>query len=236
MKYVGSKRRLVKDIAPILQNAIDNWGGCKGYIEPFVSGANMICNIRCDNRIGCDVHKYLIALLKHIQESTEDLPSTYNEDYYNHVYHNQSSYPDWLVGLVGFSTFGAKWFGGYPRGCKNDGVTPRDIVNESIRNLKTQAPLLKGIEFDCMDFREIYEFEGYVIYNDIPYRNSLKYSTSSFPYDEFYDWCRRMSRANKVFVSEYSMPDDFKCIWMKEVKCTVDKASRTNRVEKLFTL
>lgn len=27
MRYVGSKRRLVKDIAPILQNGIDNWGG-----------------------------------------------------------------------------------------------------------------------------------------------------------------------------------------------------------------
>ena len=27
MRYVGSKRRLVKEIAPILQNAIDNWGG-----------------------------------------------------------------------------------------------------------------------------------------------------------------------------------------------------------------
>lgn len=124
----------------------------------------MICNIRCDNRVGYDVHKYLIALLKHIQESTEDLPSTYNQDYYNLVYHNQSSYPDWLVGLVGFSTFGAKWFGGYPRGFKNDGVTPRDIVNESIRNLKAQASLLKGVKFDCMDFREIENLEGYVMY------------------------------------------------------------------------
>lgn len=27
MKYVGSKRRLAKEIALILQNAIDNWGG-----------------------------------------------------------------------------------------------------------------------------------------------------------------------------------------------------------------
>ncbi len=236
MKYVGSKRRLAKEIAPILQNAIDNWGGCKGYIEPFVGGANMICNIRCDNRVGYDSHKYLIALLKHIQESTADLPLTYDEEFYNQVRDDKDAYPDWLVGLVGFSTFGAKWFGGYPRGFKNDGITPRNIVNESIRNLKAQAPLLNGIEFNCIDFREIDELEGYVIYCDPPYQNSLRYSTSFFPYDEFYNWCRRMSNANKVFISEYAMPDDFKCIWTKEIKCTVDKASRTNRTEKLFTL
>lgn len=112
MRYVGSKRRLVKEIAPILQNAIDNWGECKGYIEPFVGGANMICNIRCDNRIGYDSHRYLIALLKHIQESAADLPLTYDEEFYNQVRDSNESYPDWLVGLVGFSTYGAKWFGG----------------------------------------------------------------------------------------------------------------------------
>lgn len=236
MKYVGSKRRLVKEIAPILQNTIDNWEGCKGYIEPFVGGANMICNIRCNNRVGYDSHKYLIALLKHIQESIADLPLTYDEEFYNQVRDNKDAYPDWLVGLVGFSTYSAKWFGGYPRAFKNDGITPRDEVDESIRNLKAQAPLLKGIEFNCMDFRGIDEVEGYVIYCDPPYKNSLRYSVSSFPYDEFYNWCRRMSIANKVFISEYSMPDDFKCIWTKEIKCTVDKASRTNRTEKLFTL
>ena len=196
----------------------------------------MICNIQCNNRIGYDSHKYLIALLKHIQESIADLPLTYDEEFYNQVRDNKESYPDWLVGLVGFSTFGAKWFGGYPRGFKNDGATPRDIVNESIRNLKVQAPLLNGIEFNCMDFREIDEFEEYVIYCDPPYKNSLRYSTSFFPYDEFYDWCRKMSVTNKVFISEYAMPNDFKCIWTKEIKCTVDKASRTNRTEKLFTL
>ena len=35
MKYVGSKRRLVKEIAPILQNAIDNWGGVKVTLSPL---------------------------------------------------------------------------------------------------------------------------------------------------------------------------------------------------------
>lgn len=39
MKYVGSKARLSKYIAPIIQSYIDNMGDrCNGYLEPFVGG------------------------------------------------------------------------------------------------------------------------------------------------------------------------------------------------------
>ena len=37
MKYVGSKNRISKDIAPIIQKYVDN-PLCRGYIEPFVGG------------------------------------------------------------------------------------------------------------------------------------------------------------------------------------------------------
>lgn len=36
MRYVGSKRRLVKEIAPILQNTINNWGGVKVTLNPLL--------------------------------------------------------------------------------------------------------------------------------------------------------------------------------------------------------
>ena len=44
MKYVGSKNRLSKDLAPIIQNYIDN-NNIKNYWEPFVGGANLIDKI-----------------------------------------------------------------------------------------------------------------------------------------------------------------------------------------------
>lgn len=50
MKYVGSKNRLAKQLAPIIQSYIDT-SNCKGYIEPFVGGANMIDKIKCDKKI-----------------------------------------------------------------------------------------------------------------------------------------------------------------------------------------
>ena len=155
MKYVGSKNRLSKQIAPIIQSYIDNMPDCNGYWEPFVGGANMIDKIKCAHKYGSDSHKYLIALLRHVQIDTSDLPHTISEDEYNAVRTNPSNYPDWYVGLVGFCSFGGKWFGGYPRSFKNDGVTPRDMPNEIIRNLKKQAPKLKGIFFCMRRFLEL---------------------------------------------------------------------------------
>lgn len=240
MKYVGSKNRLAKDIAPIIQSYLDK-GDWVGYLEPFVGGANMIDKIHYKNKIGFDKNKYLISLLKQAQENSSVFPETYNEDVYQDVKKNPDKYNDWFVGLVGFCTFGAKWFGGFPRGFKEDKVTPRDIVAESIRNIKKQSKNLKGITFKCKDFEDIENISGFVIYCDPPYRDTTKYSTGDFPYERFYDWCREMSKSNLIIVSEYNMPDDFKCIWEKDVKTSLDSNRINNpkkqtRTEKLFVL
>ena len=51
MKYVGSKNRLSKQLAPIIQSYIDGMGErCNGYWEPFVGGANMIDKIKKASR------------------------------------------------------------------------------------------------------------------------------------------------------------------------------------------
>lgn len=187
MKYVGSKNRLSKDLVPIIQSYIDN-NNIKNYWEPFVGGTNLIDKIKCENRYGSDIHKYLIALLQHVQITTDDLPSTFDENEYKTVRQNPDKYPEWYVGLVGFCSFGGKWWGGYPRGFKNDKVTPRDIVNETIRNLIKQALSLKDIEFFHDDYINCFTgLQNYVIYCDIPYRNSTKYATKNFDYEEFYD-------------------------------------------------
>ena len=49
MKYVGSKNRLSKHIAPIIQSYIDD-NNITQYLEPFVGGANMIDKINCDKK------------------------------------------------------------------------------------------------------------------------------------------------------------------------------------------
>ena len=236
---MGSKNRLSKELAPIIQSYIDNNNITK-YLEPFVGGGNMIDKIRCKNRYGSDSHKYLIALLKQAQRDASVFPLHISEEEYIKVRNNKNDYPDWYVGLVGFcATFSGQWFNGYARGFKSDKITPRDTPNEAIRNIIKQAPSLKDIKLNCCDFRDIKNIKNFVIYNDPPYRNTTKYSTENFPYEEFYDWCRVMSKDNIVLISEYNMPSDFECIWSKQITTFIDynrgtDDDKNNRVEKLF--
>lgn len=238
MKYVGSKNRLSKQIAPIIQSYIDNMPNCRGYLEPFVGGANMIDKIRCTHKYGSDAHKYLIALLRHVQRDVSDVPDTITKDEYNAVRTNMTTYPNWYVGLVGFcASYNAKWFGGYANEVKTKIGTIRNYTDEAIKNIKKQAPNLKKIKFFCNDYAEVKpsEAKGYVIYCDPPYRDTTKYATSDFDYDKFYTWCKEMAKTNIVLVSEYWMPEDgFECIWEGKLKCTLDKANRTDKTEKLY--
>ena len=65
MWYMGSKNRLSKYLVPIIESYIDE--KTEGYMEPFVGGANIIDKVNCDNKIGYDIHKELIALLNYIK-------------------------------------------------------------------------------------------------------------------------------------------------------------------------
>ena len=238
MQYVGSKNKLSKELVPIIQSYIT--ADTKGYLEPFVGGANIIDKIECNNKIGVDVHEELIELLKYAQQN--ELPETISEEEYNEVKNNKEDYPKWYVGLVGFcGSFGAKYFGGFARRYNKDGSL-FDVPRQAINSLRKQSKLdgFKSVKFLHMDFRNLPKdkIKGYVIYCDPPYRGTTKYKTDDFPYEEFYQWCRDMSKDNTVLISEYNMPDDFECIWEKELKTTlgsgVNKNSDRSRVERLF--
>lgn len=236
MRYVGSKNKLSKELAPIIQSYITK--DTKGYLEPFVGGANMIDKIQCSNKIGCDIHEELIELLKYTQKFSNLLPERILEDKYIEVKNNKDKYEKWYVGLVGFcASFGAKYFGGYARDSKDDNSGKWSAG--AIKNLKNQASNLDKINFVCCNFLELpkEDIKDYVIYCDIPYRNTTKYKTEKFPYDRFYEWVKEMSIHNTVLISEYSMPEEFECIWEKEVKVNLDSAREKgdNRVERLYT-
>ena len=109
--YLGSKNKLSKELAPIIHSYIND--NCKGYIEPFVGGANMIDKIKCSNKIGYDINLYLIALLNHVKTSTDDIPEEITREHYYDVKNNQSNYDEWYVGLIGFcGSFSAKFWRG----------------------------------------------------------------------------------------------------------------------------
>ena len=238
MRYMGSKSRFAKDLVPIIQSYITE--DTKGYLEPFVGGANVIDKIKCNNKIGCDIHKQLIALLNKAKDNIDDIPDIISFETYKEVKNNKESYEDWYVGLVGFcASFSARYFEGYARNSRND--NSGKWSKRAIENLKKQAPSLKDIEFKCCNFLNLPKdkIKGYVIYCDIPYKGTTKYKTEPFPYEEFYIWANEMAKYNTVLVSEYNMPSNFKCIWEKDIKVNFDSnriAANENckRTEKLF--
>ena len=238
MKYVGSKNKISKYIVPIIQSYITE--DIKGYLEPFVGGANVIDKIQCKKKIGLDIHEELIALLQKAQ-TDYIFPECILEDEYIKVKNNKSQYEKWYVGLVGFcASFGAKYFGGYARDSKND--NSGKWSKGAISNLNKQRVNLKDIHFQCLDFRDIPKdkVKNYVIYCDIPYKGTTEYKTKKFPYDDFYKWCKEMSVHNTILISEYGMPNDFECLWEFKHKTLMDSNKKSDdssniRIEKLYT-
>ena len=234
MKYMGSKSRIAKNILPIiLKNRKDN----QYYIEPFVGGCNMIDKIS-NPRMANDNNKYLIAMWKGLQDNLIR-PREIPKDYYSLVrtsYNNKDNqYSDFIIGWVGFTaSFNGRFFdGGYSGQSKG-----RDYIQEQIKNIEKQIPFIQGIEFYSGDYKTINYPPNSIIYCDPPYKDTKQYSTSkNFNHEEFWEWCRLMkSQGHKIFISEYDAPEDFECIWQKEITNSLNTNITYKAIEKLYTI
>src|SRR5690554_6823322 len=229
MKYMGSKARHAKQILPIIlsDRKPEQW-----YVEPFVGGANVIDKVD-GNRLGADSNEYLIALLSALQAGWVP-PKELSVDEYKRIRDNKDQYPLHLVGFVGFPcSYGAKFFGGYCRGSNSKGK-PRDYIGEAWRNVMAQD--FSGIDFQCVRYLELEIPPNSIIYCDPPYAGTTGYK-DKFSHDEFWQWCRdKVAEGHQVFVSEYNAPDDFKCVWEKQVNSSLTKNTGAKKAtEKLFT-
>lgn len=195
----------------------------------------MIDKIRCRHKIGSDIDKYVIATLIGLRDGVIP-PKEVSKEFYLDVKNNKDNYSDFLVGYIGYElSFGAKWFGGYVK--RDDKKFRGDIY--SYNACMKQTENLKDIEFKCCSFDTYKNLSGYVIYCDPPYRETTSYKQKNFDYELFYNWCRVMSKNNIVLISEYSMPDDFECIWERTTTVSLDSNkitgdSKNIRTERLF--
>ena len=232
MKYMGSKARIAKEILPIM---LEYRTEGMDWVEPFVGGANVIDKVD-GNRIGNDYNEYIYSLLIALQNGWQP-PQIITEEYYKTIKANKTDYEKCLVGYVGSQlTFGATWFGTYRR----DKIGKRNYSDEARRNVLKQAPKLKGIEFYNLNYTELDIPNRSLIYCDPPYKGTFGYEKNkTFDHDEFWQWCRKKANEGHiVFISEYNAPDDFKCIWSKELKQVINNTSNKTPkpIERLFTL
>lgn len=238
MKYMGSKYRIAKYLVPILTENIKR----KWYVEPFAGGMNMICNINHPKRLASDKNNYLIAMWRFLCEGY-DFPKTITKESYSE-YRSKfneigfSGFGDTLeeamIGWIGFmGSFNGRFFDG---GYSGHNVKGRDYIGEQIKNTLSQVQKLQGVKFLCGSYDSFEMPRNSVIYCDIPYKNTKQYSISKdFNYESFYQWSRLITReGNSVFISEYQAPDDFVCIWKKQVTNAMNTNNTYNPTEKLF--
>lgn len=197
------------------------------WVEPFVGSGGIIQHVT-GKRIGGDVDECMVAFLNKIRDGW--VPEPINREDYNHVKNNKSEYAPEFLAYVGYGcSFGAKWFGGFAK--SSDG---RDYSREAIRSIHKQAPMLYGAEFCHAPYNELNIPEGSFIYCDPPYQGAAKYK-NSIDHTAFWQWCRDMTAdGHTVFVSEYSAPDDFTCVFELVHRTTLNKNQSSPRIERLF--
>ena len=217
------------------------------FVDAFCGGCNLLDKVPTEfHRIGNDKNKYLIAMwvrLTHYgwippTKISRELYNKYREYFNEKRFDNDTSISlyDAEVGWYGFmGSFNGRFFDG---GYSGHDVNGRDYIGEQIRNTLAQVTKLKGVDWYYSDYDKIPLLEHSTIYCDIPYKDTKQYSTSkNFDYERFYDWCRRMkANGHRIFVSEYQMPDDFKCIWEKQITNAMNQKNTYKPTERLFTL
>lgn len=239
MKYMGSKARHAKELLPII---LANRKDGQYYVEPFVGGANMIDKVD-GHRIGADYNEYLAEMWKAVSSGWLP-PNLITEEKYQQIKDNKDADKP-LAAYIGFAmSFGGKWFGGYRRDIAGTKENPElKALNESEQSRKSYESLLKqqknlmDVDFRHSSYQDLVIPDNSIIYCDPPYKDTTKYK-DSFDHEPFYDWCRQKQKeGHQVFVSEYWMPDDFICVWSKEVNSSLTKDTGSKKgVEKLFTL
>lgn len=231
MKYMGSKNRIAKYLLPIIlkDRKDEQW-----YIEPFVGGCNIIDKVT-GNRIGNDINEYLISFLQSLQCGFTP-PEYINNEMYLDIKNNKDKYSKDIVGCVGFCfTYAAKWFGGFI-GNSNDVVcVGRDRLGESYRSIEIARKQVDGIVLLCVSYLDLYIPTGSIIYCDPPYAGTTSYK-DNFDHIIFWQWVReKVKEGHQVFISEYNAPEDFICIWSKEIVSSLTKNTGAKiGIEKLF--
>ena len=187
--------------------------------------------------LASDKNKYLIAMWKGLQENRER-PREISKELYNKArteYNNETNveFDDFMIGWIGWmASYNGRFFdGGY-----SGKASGRNYVDEQIRNTEKQIAKIQHIDFLSNSYNKIDYPTNSIIYCDIPYKDTKQYSVSKgFNHILFWDWCRNMTKqGHQVFISEYQAPNDFICVWEKEVTNSMNTTKTYKPTERLF--
>lgn len=216
MRYFGGKARIAKELCKFLQGELKEG---QAFVDLFCGSCNVVSKIEADVRLANDLHKELIAMWKSTQDGTFQ-PVRVSEEEYKlmRLDTNNETYPAWFRGFIGFGcSFSGKWWGGFAKCNRGD-----DYYMNALNSTNKKASKLQGVIFSQGSYKDVKGIpDASLIYCDIPYKGTTKYSVGEFNHEEFYAWAIDMKRkGHNVLVSEYghNVPEGWEVVYSIESK------------------
>jgi DNA adenine methylase len=200
-------------------------------VEPFLGGCNVLPHAT-GPRLAGEIRPELAALYLAIANGWTP-PESVSESEYRAIKTAPHQFAPRLVGFVAVAcSFGGKWWGGYARGAEG-----RNYALESSAALLKIADKIASAYIECASYDELRIPDRSIIYCDPPYAGTTGYAMR-FDSAKFWAWAEAKTKeGHRVFVSEYTAPDGWRCVWEKEARNSVRKKDGAPRpVERLFTL
>lgn len=235
--YHGGKQRIGLRIAKQIHSIHENKHKSIGYCEPFCGMLGVYQHIpdlfnQKMSYLAGDTNDSVIRMWKRAQKKWKP-PTTCTKDEYDRLKVSSSSA---LKGYIGHQySFGGQYFMGYAPlyGKTVDSSKASTKVVSIAKKLSTAT-------FSTGSYTQYSNLSNFIIYCDPPYQNtSQRYKVmDGFDSEEFWDWCRMMSKKNIIFVSCYIAPNDFTEVASFSHKLTgiIHSNADKNRTEKLYYL
>lgn len=102
-----------------------------------------------------------------------------------------------------------------------------------------QLQRLEPVQFTSLSYEEVQIPDNAIIYCDPPYKWTAEYKEWAFDHTKFWEWVREKAKTHKIFISEYTAPPDFRCIFEFSQKSTLQGWNQLHNdqpTEKLFTI
>jgi len=217
--YHGGKQKIGKQIAKAIYAYMKKKGiERKSYIEPFCGMLGIAKFIpdyfdRFENgknmKLG-DMNKSVILMWESAKKRKPSTKPVTKTQFLRMKVDGKSSARKGFIGHV----YG--YHGKYFQPFKTQ-IT-KATLNRSSKKVYDIAQDLKRARFSSGPYTQFSKLRNAIIYCDPPYKIQACYydeksKKRSFDHDKFWNWCRKMSRYNTVFVSEYKTPNGFRKIW-----------------------
>jgi len=119
------------------------------------------------------------------------------------------------------------------QGFKERYYRPQHLERVDRVNSLQNIPNKDRFKFYNTSYEDVHIPENSLIYADPPYRGTKEYVANGFDSAKFDDWLR--SNPQRVYISEYNMPDDFKIINSIEKSALMGNYNSKKVIENLYT-